>query len=164
MSKKVLVACADYPDLNGNLAMMYVHVRNRYYISHGIDVVVLNFHASSDYIIDGIRVISLKTYKKQNVLYNILICHAPNVRNHYVFLKRYGKKFTKIIFFFHGHEVVRVSKVYPKSYDYIKSESELYRKIRDIYDKFKLWIWHNYYPKVYNKSEYVFVSETLFGE
>lgn len=82
MGKKILVACADYPDLNGNLAMMYVHVRNRYYVAHGMDVVVLNFRATFDYIIDGIRVISLKTYKNQKRLYNILICHAPNVRNH----------------------------------------------------------------------------------
>lgn len=164
MGKKILVACADYPDLNGNLAMMYVHVRNRYYVAHGMDVVVLNFRATFDYIIDGIRVISLKTYKNQKRLYNILICHTPNVRNHYVFLRKYGKRFAKFIFFFHGHEVVRVSKVYPESYDYKKSESKLYRKMRDVYDKFKLWIWHNYFPKVYSKSEYIFVSKTLFGE
>ena len=69
-----------------------------------------------------------------------------------MFLRKYGKRFAKFIFFFHGHEVVRVSKVYPESYDYKKSESKLYRKMRDVYDKFKLWIWHDYFPKVLEKS------------
>lgn len=44
---------------------MYVHVRNKYYIQHGIDVTVLSFATKTDYVIDNIRVITEATYLKK---------------------------------------------------------------------------------------------------
>ena len=41
--KKILVLVQNYPDNDGGVALMYVHVRNKYYIQHDIDVTVLNF-------------------------------------------------------------------------------------------------------------------------
>jgi len=35
--KKILVLVQDYPNNNGGVALMYVHVRNKYYIQHNID-------------------------------------------------------------------------------------------------------------------------------
>lgn len=37
--KKILVLVQDYPNNNGGVALMYVHVRNKYYIQHNIDVI-----------------------------------------------------------------------------------------------------------------------------
>lgn len=50
--KKILVLVQDYPNNNGGVALMYVHVRNKYYIQHNIDVTVLNFSSVDDYVID----------------------------------------------------------------------------------------------------------------
>ena len=61
--KKILVLVQDYPNNNGGVALMYVHVRNKYYIQHNIDVTVLNFSSVDDYVIDNIRVITENTYK-----------------------------------------------------------------------------------------------------
>lgn len=42
-NEKILVLVQNYPDNDGGVALIYVHVRNKYYIQHDIDVTVLNF-------------------------------------------------------------------------------------------------------------------------
>lgn len=163
MMKKILIAVADYPDLNGNKAMMFVHTRNLYYVKHNIDVTVLNFAAKKEYTIDGINVITLNKYVKEYVKYDILVSHSANIRNHYRFLKKYGHRFDKFMFFFHGHEIVRINEAYPPKYFYM-SESKLKKCLQDIYDIFKLFLWKHYYTKVAAKSEYIFVSKCLFND
>lgn len=96
---KILVAVVDYPDVNGKTAMMYVHTRNKYYIHNNIDVTVLNFSAKDAYIIDKIKVISLNSYKRQVAHYDALVLHAPNIRNHYLFLKNMVNIFQNLCFF-----------------------------------------------------------------
>ena len=34
--KNILVLVQDYPDNSGSVALMYVHVRNKYYAKHNI--------------------------------------------------------------------------------------------------------------------------------
>lgn len=162
--KKILVLVADYPNNDGGVALMYVHVRNKYYILHGINVTVLNFASKEDYEIDGIKVISLATYKQQNYDYDILVLHAANLRNHYLFLKKYEYRFKHMIFFFHGHEVVMINKIYPKPFAYTKRAGELRLFLQDCYDRFKLALWHRYLPKVAKKSDFIFVSNWFYGE
>lgn len=161
--KKVLVAVADYPDLSGNKAMMYVHTRNLYYIRQDIDVTVLNFAAKNDYIIDGINVITLGKYIKEYIEYDILISHSANIRNHYRFLKKFGHRFNRFIFFFHGHEIVRINEVYPPKYAYV-GESKLKKSMQNLYDTFKLFVWKHYYASVALKSKFIFVSESLYKD
>lgn len=162
-NKRILVAAADYPDLKGKVTLMYIHVRNIFYAAHKIDVTVLNFSAQEDYVIDGIPVITLESYMKQQGMFDILICHAANVRNHYQFLKKYGDQFSKFVFFFHGHEVLRINAAYSKPYPYVQN-SRIKAFIQDRYDDFKLAIWHNFYPKVAKKSTFVFVSQWMLDE
>lgn len=163
---KALVAVANYPNNSGNVSLMYVHSRNRYYVAHGIDVTVLNFNTKENYIIDGINVISLQSYMKSDEEYDVLICHAANIRNHYFFLKKNGCRFRNYIFFFHGHEVLRGRKVYSKPYDFIKYSigKKIYFKFKDIYDVFKLRIWRRFYVRNVDKSHYVFVSKWMLDE
>ena len=52
--KNILVLVQNYPNNEGGVALMYVHVRNKYYIQHNIDVTVLNFSSHNDYIIENI--------------------------------------------------------------------------------------------------------------
>lgn len=162
-SIKVLVIVTDYPDLLGNTSLMYVHTRNIEYLKSGINVTVLSYKTQKNYIIDGIGVITFETYLAQNEQYDILICHSANIRNHYRFLKKYGDRFPRFIFFFHGHEVLRVNRTYPKPYPYMRKNAIKYC-VQDIYDSFKLCVWKYYFLKVAYKSQYVFVSKWMLDE
>ncbi len=160
---KLLVLATDYPDNNGKVSLMYIHTRNIAYQEKGYEVTVLNFSSKEEYTIDGIPVIPLATYKKKQPKADILICHAANLRNHYRFLKKYQKQFEKIIFFYHGHEVLKINKVYSKPYDYVKSSS-LKRGLQNAYDTFKLSVWRRYLPKIMKKSKLIFVSNWMKNE
>lgn len=162
---KVLVLVTDYPMENGKVAHRFVHVRNVFYQKSGIDVTVLNFATDINYIYEGIQVISLESYQKQcsTEKYDILISHQPNLRNHYLFFKKYGDAFSKFIFFFHGHEVLSINKAYSKPYAYMKS-SCLKRCAQDLYDFTKLNVWKKYLPKIAYKTKFVFVSKWMLDE
>lgn len=160
--KKVLILVQAYPKLNGEMSLMFVHTRNKYYLEQGIEPIVLNFNADSNYILDGIQVISYEEYKKNEQKYscNILISHAPNLRSHYKFLTLYGKNFKKFMFFFHGHEVLKYTKEYPKLYSYMKRLG-MGGILRDLYDDIKLYIWRKFFVKNREKSVFIFVSNWL---
>src|SRR5690606_3263812 len=112
-----------------------------------------------NYVVDGINVITSAEYENNpDNKYDLLICHAPNIRNHLKFIIKNEKHFRKVIFFFHGHEVVRINKVYPTPYRYQKSE--LKKVFRELYDIFKLNIWHYYLLRIMHKSHFVFVSNS----
>lgn len=161
--KSILVAVENYPNNNGGVALMYVHTRNKAYASNGIDVTVLNFHSGENYEYDGIRVISLNTYLSEIKKYDILVCHAANLRHHYLFLRKHGGEFEKFVFFFHGHEVLKIHKTYSKPYSYVQN-SKLKILAQNIYDDFKLYVWRKYYLSVKNKSKFVFVSKWMLDE
>lgn len=159
---KILVAVADYPN-EEKISMMYVHTRNLYYKNNNIDIEVLNFSSKTFYEYEGIRVISLNDFKLNKKEYDLLLCHAPNIKNHYLFLKKYEKFFKKIIFFFHGHEVLKVNKVYSKPYFYIK-RNKIKEFFQDGYDDIKLFLWRNYFLKLAKKSYFIFVSQWMLEE
>ena len=158
---KIIVLTAFYPIPNGTHDRMFVHVRNLYYKSQGADVTVLNFDSSNDYIIDQIRVITLKTFKLENQHYDIAISHSANLRNHYFFLKKYADSFKHLAFFFHGHEVLYLNRDYPKSYQYMCTGGQLKKILQDMYDWLKINLWKNYYKKLASKSYFIFVSNWL---
>ena len=158
------MACVDYPR-DDNKALQYVHVRNKEYIKQGITVDVLNFSQNQNYVFEGINVFCLEYVKENIEKYQnyILICHAPNVRNHFLFIKKYGSFFIDIVFFFHGHEIVEQLKVYPAPYAFSKN-SLLRRDALYLYDKLKISIWSKYFRKTDTKSKLIFVSDFLLKE
>lgn len=160
---KVLVLSAAYPTVNGSRAMYFVHSRNLYYMRAGIEVTVLNFSSKKGYEIDGIKVISLCEYNSREK-YDILIMHAPNVRNHYMFLKKYERYFPKKMFVFHGHEVLHINKYYPKQYKYMKKRGVFSDFFQDVYDSYKLRLWHNYFLKNIEGIRLVFVSNWIYEQ
>lgn len=162
---KFLILAANYPNNNGGRVLQYIHTRNIFYKQANNEVVVLNFAAKDDYIIDGIKVITNKSYQKNYSEYNfdLLICHAANIRNHYIFLKKYNKNFNKIVFFFHGHEVLNLNKVYPKPYSF-KKYGKIKTLSREIYDNLKLYLWRKYFQKIAYKSHFIFVSNWIYTE
>ena len=163
MMINLLVAVTEYPDLDGNATLMYVHTRNKEYVKNGISVTVLNFNAKRKYEIDGISVITLESYKANTERFDMLICHAANLRNHFRFLQGYENRFSKIIFFFHGHEILHINKTYSKPYSYMRKGIVKYC-VQNIYDYFKLFVWRHYFPKIAYKSHFVFVSKWMLDE
>ena len=157
---KVLVLSEDYPT-NTNQAMMFVHVRNKYYAKNDINVTVLNFRAKCDYEYEGIKVITIKTYKTSDEDYDILVCHAANLKHHFRFLNKYQKKFDKIVFFYHGHEILKINEVYPKKYKW-KRKSFIDRLVQNLYDTIKCKLWHKKISRIIHKSQLVFVSKWLY--
>ncbi len=157
---KVLVLVEDYPSKTGH-EMMYVHVRNKYYKKNKIDVTVLNFRSKENYEYDGISVINLNSYKCSNTEYDVLVSHASNLKHHYRFINKFEKRFKRIFFFYHGHEILKLSEVYPKDYFWIK-KSYIKTKMRDVYDNFKFIVWRKKIKKIINKSELIFVSNWIY--
>ena len=160
---KLLVLATNYPSDKNISALNYIHTRNLYYKRYGIDVDVLNFTAKSSYFWDGIRVLTLSDYKSENKNYDIMLSHAPNIRNHFFFCKKYQKRFQNIIFFFHGHEVLWKRKTYSQPYFFIK-KNRLKQFGGDVYDFIKLKIWRKYFPKLSYKSYFVFVSNWMLDQ
>lgn len=163
---KILVLATSYPRNDGFLSLQYIHSRNKQYVDQGIDVSVISFDAKKDYEIDGVKVYTLKTFTKEtkNEDFDLLVSHAPNIRSHYRFLKKYNDLFEQIVFFFHGHEVLKTLKVYPKPYDY-DNRMKIKTKIkRTIYDNLKLFIWRKYFEKNAHKSNFIFVSEWMYNK
>lgn len=160
---KVLVLATAYTDLNGRVAAHFIHSRNIEYLKAGIEADVLSFAASQDYVLEGIPVYTYSTYKNtlSDKQYDILVSHAPNLRNHYRFLLKYGEKFERLVFFFHGHEVLRTSEIYPEPYPYMKKDSPLSKWQREIYDFVKLRVLRRFFERIKHKSEFIFVSEWM---
>lgn len=161
---KVLVLATSYPHPDGHYPLQYIHSRNQLYIKQGIDVSVVSFDASYDYELEGVSVYTLQSYteKLKDEPFDLLISHAPNVRHHYRFIKSYGDLYEKIVFFFHGHEVLKTNEVYPKPYDYAKKTQLNDNFKRRMYDWFKLRIWRHFFNKHATKCHFVFVSEWMY--
>jgi len=161
---RILVLTTAYPTPENPGMLMYVHTRNLYYAKEGIDVTVLNFSSEQNYEFQRIPVITYKTYIQNPHEYDILVSHAPNLRFHYNFIQQFEKNFPRIVFFFHGHEVLKINKVYSKPYSYLKKTSIIKRVIQDMYDDYKLFTWRKYLPKLLHKSFLVFVSNWMYEE
>lgn len=161
---KLLVISTAYPTEDNPGMLMYVHTRNYYYSKEGIDVTVLNFSAQNDYLFQGINVITYKSFIQDSQRYDMLVSHAPNIRFHYKFINKHGKQFPQIVFFFHGHEVLKVNKVYSPPYSYIRKRWIKEKLIQDVYDEYKLYLWRNYLPKIIHKTSLIFVSNWMYEE
>ncbi|MBS4223349.1 glycosyltransferase [Lederbergia citrea] len=161
---KILVLSANYPRPDGYVAQYFIHTRNKEYVKRNIDVSVLSFSTNTDYVLDEVKVYSYKSYKEMliSTKFDILVSHAPNLRNHYLFLKKYNKMFNKFVFFFHGGEVLKSSEIYPMPYPYTKKASKLYSAFNNLYDDLKLRLWKQFFIKYAEKSKFVFVSNWMY--
>ncbi|MGD6961106.1 glycosyltransferase [Fictibacillus phosphorivorans] len=104
---------------------------------------------------------SLSGFEKSEKDYQILISHAPNIKNHIKFINKYSKGFSKIIFVIHGHEVLPLNKYYPRNYNY--ERSHLKKMTQLIYDKYKLRTLSKIFNKLFeqNKVKIFFVSSWM---
>lgn len=162
---KVLVLAEKY-STKEVVSQAFIHTRNCEYIKNGIKVDVISFASKASYELDGINVFSLEEFNQQKKLkeYDIVISHAPNIRNHAKFINRNKNKMNKIVFFFHGHEVLRTKEIYPKPYDFVKDSSFIKRTVKSIYDNIKILYMSKFLNKLINISTFVFVSEWMYNQ
>lgn len=160
MTLRVLVLAQGYPSANDRYNLAYIHTRLLGYVQRGIEVCVLNFSAEQNHVYEGISVITEATWRKEKVPYQVLIAHAPNLRNHLRFLQRYGDAFPQWIFFFHGHEVLNKQSYYPEPYPYDAGQHFFWRVADRAYDFFKLRVLRPVFENWLQKGhlELVFVS------
>lgn len=153
----------DYPTAS-TAAMGFVHTRNINYNKFGgVHIDVLSFRAAESYSFEGISVHTLADYK-QNLAgrnYDLLISHAPNLREHLRFLRKYEYRFPRIVFFFHGHEILRRNEEYPWPYAFRRKERLVRTFIQGPYDAVKLLCMGRMIERLRGKIHLVFVSDWL---
>jgi hypothetical protein len=161
---KILVLAQNYPSDDKPFVQAFIHTRLKCYPVN-FEITVLNFSTKVDYIFEGVRVICEASFLKDVRLYDIVISHAPNLRNHIRFLALNLFSYRSIIFTFHGHEVIDlVRRIY--------SQKTIHRFPKALSLKFKAYNMIKL-PilrlslKILNKlkkSHFIFVSKTLFDE
>ncbi|MFC0236521.1 glycosyltransferase family 4 protein [Fictibacillus phosphorivorans] len=161
---KILVLTEDYPSNSNKYAMSYVHSRNLEYIKNRIEVTVLCFRSKNSYEIDNIRVFPESKVNINN--FDMVISHAPNLKNHVRYILKYRKCIKKILFFIHGHEVLLTSKIYPEPYKLLDTSSNFKKSFINIYDHIKIKVIKFFllYLLKNEKCRIVFVSEWMFEE
>lgn len=164
--KKVLILCQNYPSNKNPFSQPFIHSRLKAYLEH-YEVTVLSFAATENYVFDGIKVLSEKEYKTQmqGLSFDVVVSHAPNIRNHQRFLIQNFYVYTHLIFVFHGYEVIDILKrVYSQPTVLPFKESlPLHYKI---YHKIKLPITRLFLEVIskFKPTQFIFVSQTLLDE
>ena len=108
----ILVLAQNYPSKDNIYALAYIHSRNIEYLKNGHNIHVISFSTDVYYNFEGIEVFNEKSYENLKTI-DIVVSHAPNLRNHLRYLVSL-KKNIPLVFFFHGHEIMNISKYYPK--------------------------------------------------
>lgn len=161
-SQHILVLTEIYPSDEDNYSAVFIHNRLKEYQALGCKLTVLSFQASLPYSYQGVSVIPRGGLKAdQN--FDVVVCHAPNVRNQLLFLLSHSKKFKNIIFVLHGHEVIQKSRYYPKLYAFNNTIVKRLKSIVfDAYDYVKRLLMHCYVRKYLGKKlRIIFVSDWM---
>lgn len=158
---KVLILSASYPSIDEIYAYGFVHSRCLEYLKYNIEVDVISFKTKDNYIFEGVNVYNKDSYIKLKRKVDLVVSHAPNIKNHMRFLFKYYSKLP-IVFFFHGHEVMDTNKYYPRSFEGEKNLSMDYL-LHYFYDPIKLKVMKYLLLKLINstKIKFVFVSEWM---
>lgn len=134
---KVLVLSEGYPSKEKIYNQAFIHSRNIEYIKQGVSVDVLAFSSQENYSYEGVNVYSEK-HDFDLDGYDAVVSHAPNIKNHYRFIKKNKLKLNNVVLFFHGHEVLRVNDYYPGNYPWQESTPYIKKVLRRVYDSVKL--------------------------
>lgn len=162
---KILVLCENYPSTANPTVMAFIHTRNVAYKQHRVQVDVLAFQVKEAYVYEGVPVYTAKHFSEliTSNKYNVVVCHAPNLRNHLRAIIPNIRILPKIVFVFHGHEILRTSRYYPAAYPFNRGRFYALKKFaRDIYDLIKCQVL-NFIIKKYGgqKISLIFVSNYL---
>lgn len=159
---RILVLVEDYPSKDNKYPMAYVHSRIKEYIKNdNLKLTVLSFKAKKSYSWEGIEVISPSIANAEFLLnFNRFVSHAPNIKNHFRFILSNNLK--NVVFFIHGHEVLKVNKYYPVDYFWFRKKN-IANIVRPVYDFFKLFLLKWFFLSN-SRFFLVFVSEWMKRE
>jgi glycosyltransferase involved in cell wall biosynthesis len=164
--KKLLVICQNYPSPENPFSQPFIHYRLKEYLSH-FSVSVLSFGSRKDYKYEEVCVFTEKSIREMlnTNCYDLVISHAPNIRNHQRFLTMNIFKFKKILFIFHGYEVIDIHKrIYNQKthYDFPTK----YSLLSKFYHRIKLPLTCLFFKFINSLINccFVFVSESLHVE
>lgn len=163
MSPSILVLVQGYPSEADRYNLAYVHTRLLLYRQAGLELRVLNFGTDAAYEYEGIEVLSEKDWLAARRREDLLISHAPNLRNHLRFMLRYGRRFRRWLCFFHGHEVLLKARYYPAPYDFSPRSGKMWHLADQGYDLLKLRLWRQLFRRwlAQDKLALVFVSRWM---
>lgn len=139
---KILVLSESYPGLRDS-SMAYVHSRNQYYLSQGHDVEVLSFQADSGYHFEGVDVFPERHFKNKSKIdqFDLVVSHAPNLKNHIRFIILNYNKIKNMVFVIHGHEVLKKLHYYPLPFSALqKNQYNVGQWSNHLYDLIKVKI------------------------
>src|SRR4051794_16839890 len=105
---RIMVLVQDYPSGSRPTATAFAHSRNLWYAQHGAAVTVASFACDEPYRFDGIAVVPANRRVLRGA--EVIVSHAPNIRNHVRLLWRNA---APTVFIFHGFEVLRTNHYYP---------------------------------------------------
>ncbi len=135
----VLILVEAYPSIENLYTMAFVHSRCLMYNKMNINIEILSFSAKKNYTFEGISIYTEKDYVIATRNVDLIISHAPNLKNHIRLLLTKNYRNYPLIIFFHGHEIMETNKYYPKAFKFdLTNRSK--RLISLIYDPIKLLI------------------------
>ena len=155
---KILILAQSYPSQDNPYAMSYVHSRNVEYSKLEHNVLVVSFTAEKEYIYENIQVSPFKEKLIEEA--DIILAHAPNIKNHFRYLKKLKNK--KICFFFHGHEVLKQYGDYPQPYSW-NQKSAIKKIMVQLYDALKVKLVGKFLKKMNHNNDlgFIFVSDWM---
>ena len=158
----IWILAQTYPSPDQQYQQSYIHTRLLFYKSQGLECAVLSFSARVSYEYEGISIFSLGDFEALSIQkIDLLISHAPNMRNHIRFMVRYQKQIQEMIWFIHGHEVLIKHHYYPKPYAF-QSQSHLIRRVLNgVYDHLKVRILKWLIQSWFKHLHLVFVSRWM---
>lgn len=163
----LLILVEDYPSPRSLYAGAYVHTRVMHYGASGYSCTVLSFRARKSYWYDGVRVVTAQTARRllRKRAFDLVVSHAPNLRNHVLFLSLNRRFLPAMCFFFHGHELLRTRQYYPRPFDYDRIGSAR-RLLQHAYDPVKLLLMRYFlrWGIAKRRTALVFVSGWMLEE
>ncbi|MBL1213614.1 MAG: glycosyltransferase family 4 protein [Ignavibacteriae bacterium] len=165
---KILILAQEYPSDGNIYRNHYIHTRLKTYLEKNIELVVLSFSTVNSYNFEGVEIVSESDYYKnfKGCNFDLVIVHAPNIRNHFRFLIK-NRSFGKLLFVIHGHEVLFRSKYYPKPFKFKRGMFfPVINSFNNFYDLLKLVFLKKYFVKGIKKKSlyFIFVSEWMKKE
>jgi hypothetical protein len=161
---EILILAQNYPSLDKPHLQSFIHTRLNQYPEH-FSITVLSFGSLADYTFEGIKIITEKTFNNNSRKYDVVISHAPNLRNHLRIAIKNIFRFKVLFFVFHGHEIINLLKrvynqrtIYPFS-KHISIKFKLYNYIKLPILKFFLKSISKIKP-----THFIFVSKSLLNE
>lgn len=156
----ILVLQEVYPSRESPYSQVWSHTRNKAYIAQGASVKVCCSSEAKPRTYEGIDIFPIHSFKEHAGWCDVILAHQPNLKLHYSVLR--NNKNNKVVYFFHGHEVMFINNDYPRPY-FFSPDLRLTRRVfRLFYDRFKVFVLRRFFMRQgVELASFVFVSDWM---